>query len=71
MGIAVGGSIIAGDALSGRRFYGAVIAAFITFMGADTARGQLRKSVFRVNGTVIGVIARSPSPGPPAGRASR
>jgi uncharacterized membrane protein YgaE (UPF0421/DUF939 family) len=57
MGIAVGGAILAGDALSGRRFYWAVIAAFITFMGANTAGEQLRKSVFRVAGTVIGVIA--------------
>jgi uncharacterized membrane protein YgaE (UPF0421/DUF939 family) len=57
MGIAVGGSIIVGDALSGRRFYWAVIAAFITFMGANTAGEQLRKSVFRVAGTVVGVIA--------------
>jgi uncharacterized membrane protein YgaE (UPF0421/DUF939 family) len=57
MGIAVGGAIIVGDALSGRRFYWAVIAAFITFMGANTAGEQLRKSVFRVAGTVVGVIA--------------
>ncbi len=56
MGIAVGGAIIAGDALSGRRFYWAVIAAFITFMGANTAGEQMRKSVFRVAGTVVGVI---------------
>jgi len=59
MGIAVGGAIIAGDALSGRRFYWAVIAAFITFMGANTAGEQLRKSVFRVAGTVVGVIVGS------------
>jgi hypothetical protein len=59
MGIAVGGAIIVGDALSGRRFYWAVIAAFITFMGANTAGEQLRKSVFRVAGTVIGVIVGS------------
>jgi hypothetical protein len=57
MGIAVGGAIIAGDALSGRRFYWAVIAAFITFMGANTAGEQVRKSVFRVLGTVVGVLA--------------
>jgi hypothetical protein len=56
MGIAVGGAIIAGDALSGRRFYWAVIAAFITFMGANTAGEQIRKSVFRVLGTVVGVL---------------
>lgn len=40
MGIAVGGAIVAGDALSGRRFYWAVIAAFITFMGTSTAGEQ-------------------------------
>jgi uncharacterized membrane protein YgaE (UPF0421/DUF939 family) len=57
MGIAVGGAVIAGDALSGRRFYWAVIAAFVTFMGANTAGEQLRKSVFRVLGTLVGVLA--------------
>jgi uncharacterized membrane protein YgaE (UPF0421/DUF939 family) len=56
MGVAVGLAIIAGDALSGRRFYWAVIAAFITFMGANTAGEQVRKSVFRVAGTFLGVI---------------
>jgi hypothetical protein len=56
MGVAVTGAIIAGDAMSGRRFYWAVIAAFITFMGANTAGEQLRKSVFRVAGTVVGVL---------------
>jgi len=56
MGIAVSGAIIAGDALSGRRFYWAVIAAFITFMGANTAGEQMRKGVFRVLGTVVGVL---------------
>ena len=59
MGIAVGAAIIAGDAMSGRRFYWAVIAAFITFMGANTAGEQLRKSFFRVVGTLIGVVAGS------------
>jgi uncharacterized membrane protein YgaE (UPF0421/DUF939 family) len=59
MGIAVGAAIIVGDAISGRRFYWAVIAAFITFMGANTAGEQMRKSVFRVAGTVVGVIVGS------------
>ncbi|HEY2239100.1 MAG TPA: FUSC family protein [Streptosporangiaceae bacterium] len=59
MGIAVGGAILAGDALSGRRFYWAVLAAFITFMGANTAGEQLRKSTFRIAGTIIGVIVGS------------
>jgi uncharacterized membrane protein YgaE (UPF0421/DUF939 family) len=59
MGIAVGAAIVVGDAISGRRFYWAVIAAFITFMGANTAGEQMRKSVFRVAGTVVGVIVGS------------
>jgi hypothetical protein len=59
MGVAVGAAIIAGDALSGRRFYWAVIAAFITFMGANTAGEQLRKGVLRVLGTVVGVVVGS------------
>ncbi|HEX8008735.1 MAG TPA: FUSC family protein, partial [Trebonia sp.] len=59
MGVAVGGAIVAGDALSGRRFYWAVLAAFLTFMGTNTAGEQLRKSFFRVAGTFIGVIAGS------------
>jgi uncharacterized membrane protein YgaE (UPF0421/DUF939 family) len=56
MGIAVGLAIVAGDALSGRRFYWAVIAAFITFMGANTAGEQIRKSFLRIAGTFVGVI---------------
>jgi Fusaric acid resistance protein-like len=56
MGVAVTGAIIAGDAMSGRRFYWAVIAAFITFMGTNTAGEQLRKGLFRVVGTVAGVV---------------
>lgn len=57
MGIAVAGAIIAGDAMSGRRFYWAVIGAFITFMGTNTTGEQLRKGLFRVLGTVVGVLA--------------
>jgi hypothetical protein len=50
-GFAVGGAIALGDELSGRRFHWAVIAAFITFMGANNAGQQVRKAVFRVVGT--------------------
>jgi hypothetical protein len=59
MGVAIAGAIIAGDALSGRRFYWAVIAAFITFMGANTAGEQVRKSTFRIAGTFAGVLVGS------------
>jgi hypothetical protein len=57
MGIAAAGAIALGDQLSGRRFYWALLAAFITFMGAHTAGEQLRKSTFRIVGTFFGVVA--------------
>jgi uncharacterized membrane protein YgaE (UPF0421/DUF939 family) len=59
VGIAAGGAIALGDVLSGRRFYWALIAAFITFMGANTASEQVRKSAFRIGGTFAGVIVGS------------
>jgi uncharacterized membrane protein YgaE (UPF0421/DUF939 family) len=55
MGIAVGAATAFGDLLSGRRFYWAVIAAFITFVGAHNSGEQARKAVFRVAGTVVGI----------------
>lgn len=59
IGIAVGGAVALGDMVSGRRFYWAVIAAFITFMGANTSGEQIRKAVFRVAGTAIGIVIGS------------
>jgi uncharacterized membrane protein YgaE (UPF0421/DUF939 family) len=59
MGVAVGAAIALGDLLSGRRFYWAVIAAFITFMGANNSGEQVRKALFRVAGTVVGVAVGS------------
>src|ERR1700712_5010273 len=59
MAVAVGGAISLGDLLSGRRFYWAVIAAFITFMGANNSGEQVRKAAYRVLGTVVGVVIGS------------
>ena len=55
MGIAVGVAIALGDVLSARRFYWAVIAAFITFMGVNNSGEQARKALYRVAGTVVGI----------------
>lgn len=55
VGIAAGLAIALGDLVSPQRFYWAVIAAFITFMGAHNAGEQIRKALFRVVGTVIGI----------------
>jgi hypothetical protein len=56
MTVAVGASVLLGDILSGRRFYWAVIAAFVTFMGANNATEQVRKGFNRVLGTVVGAL---------------
>jgi uncharacterized membrane protein YccC len=55
VGVAVGAAIALGDLLSGRRFYWAVIAAFITFMGVNNSGEQARKGIFRIGGTVVGI----------------
>lgn len=57
--VAVSGAIALGDVLNGRRFYWAVIAAFITFMGANNAGEQIRKAALRVAGTVVGIMLGS------------
>src|SRR5258708_26611972 len=59
MGVAVSGGILAGDAMSPRRFSWAVIAAFIILMGTSTAGEQIRKGFFRVVGTLVGVVIGS------------
>lgn len=59
IGIAVGAAVALGDVVSGHRFYWAVIAAFITFLGANTSGEQVRKAVFRVAGTAVGIVIGS------------
>jgi hypothetical protein len=55
VGVAAGVAIVLGDLISPPRFYWAVLAAFITFIGAHNAGEQIRKALFRVGGTVIGI----------------
>ncbi len=55
IGVAVGGAIALGDLLSERRFYWAVISAFIVFMGTHSSGEQARKAAHRVIGTVVGI----------------
>jgi uncharacterized membrane protein YgaE (UPF0421/DUF939 family) len=59
IGVAVAAAIVLGDVVSGRRFYWALIAAFVAFMGANNSGEQIRKAIFRVVGTVAGVAAGS------------
>ncbi len=59
MALAVGVACAAGSGLSERRFYWAVIAVFIAYMGANTAGEQVTKAAHRVAGTVVGIFIGS------------
>ncbi|QDP95793.1 FUSC family protein [Microlunatus elymi] len=54
--VSVTAAIVIGSVVSPTRFYWAVIATFVTFLGAHNATEQIRKGVLRVVGTVIGVF---------------
>jgi uncharacterized membrane protein YccC len=56
--IAVAGTIavVVGDALSGRRMYWAVLATFLAFVAATNTGEQVRRALFRVTGTAIGIV---------------
>jgi uncharacterized membrane protein YgaE (UPF0421/DUF939 family) len=55
MGVAVSGAIFLGVQISSYRFYWAVIAVFITFMGTSNSGEQIQKACHRVGGTVVGI----------------
>jgi uncharacterized membrane protein YccC len=55
MGIAVGLATALGVVVDSYRFYWAVIAVFVTFMGVNNSGEQARKALFRVGGTVVGI----------------
>jgi Fusaric acid resistance protein-like len=48
-----------GSILSERRFYWAVIAVFIAFIGANTSGEQITKAINRVLGTIVGILLGS------------
>ncbi|GAA2339773.1 FUSC family protein [Dactylosporangium salmoneum] len=56
MAVAATAALVLGYTVDHRRWYWAVVAAFVTFMGAHNAGEQLRKGSLRVIGTVAGVL---------------
>jgi len=50
-------ALIAGDALSGTRFYWAVIAVPVILLGTYNVSDQVSKALLRVVGTIAGVLA--------------
>jgi hypothetical protein len=54
--VAATAALLLGDLVSGRRFYWALLAAFVTFMGTNNVGEQLRKGFFRAAGTMVGVL---------------
>jgi hypothetical protein len=59
VGVAIGAAIAVGDVLSGRRFYWAVIGAFVIFQGTSNAAEQIGKASSRVAGTLVGILVGS------------
>lgn len=59
LGVAVGAAIAVGDLLSGPGFYWAAIAAFVTVMGASNNGEQVCKALFRIAGTLAGIVVGS------------
>ena len=57
--IAVASAAALGSVLSERRFYWAVLAVFISFMGTFTSGEQVFKAINRVAGTVVGILLGS------------
>jgi uncharacterized membrane protein YgaE (UPF0421/DUF939 family) len=49
-------AVVAGDLLSGARLYWAVLATFLAFLATTNSGEQVRKAVFRVTGTAIGIV---------------
>jgi hypothetical protein len=56
IGIAAGAL---GDALSTSRFYWALIAVIVIFMGANSTGEQVHKALYRIAGTFAGIVAGS------------
>ncbi|MFE4991560.1 FUSC family protein [Streptomyces mirabilis] len=57
LAIALSLAIFFGDLLSPSHLLWAVVSVYVTFLGSASDREQLRKSVFRVLGTLVGVVA--------------
>ncbi len=55
LGVAMGVATYLGDLISPSRYYWAVIAVFITFMGVNNSGEQTRKALYRVVGTGVGI----------------
>jgi uncharacterized membrane protein YgaE (UPF0421/DUF939 family) len=49
-------AVIVGDIVSGPRLYWAVLATFLAFMATTNSGEQVRKALFRVAGTAVGIV---------------
>ena len=49
-------AVIVGDLVDGFRLYWAVLAAFLAFMATTNTGEQVRKALFRVAGTAVGIV---------------
>jgi uncharacterized membrane protein YgaE (UPF0421/DUF939 family) len=59
VGIAAGVAVALGDVLSTSRFYWALIAVIVIFMGASSTGEQVHKALYRIAGTFAGIVVGS------------
>jgi uncharacterized membrane protein YccC len=56
MVLAMTAAIAAGDALNGQRFYWAMLAVFVAFMGGSNSYENMQRALARVAGTTVGIF---------------
>jgi len=59
IGVAAGLAVALGDLVSPSRYYWAVLAVFVTFMGASNSGEETVRALYRIGGTVIGIAIGS------------
>lgn len=56
VGVAATIAVLLGGLLSDRRLYWALLATFLAFLATSNSGEQVRKALFRVGGTVVGIV---------------
>ncbi|MHA3700979.1 FUSC family protein [Jatrophihabitans sp. YIM 134969] len=56
VGVAATISVLVGGLLSDRRLYWALLATFLAFLATSNSGEQVRKALFRVGGTLVGIV---------------
>jgi uncharacterized membrane protein YccC len=56
IGVAAAIAVVVGDVLDGKRLYWALLATFLAFIATSNTGEQVRKAIFRLLGTALGIV---------------